>query len=607
MKPKTIQTKYLSFQRKLTLSIIIITLIITTFVSLLFYTWHANQTNTNSIDQRQQLIDQLGINIDTYFDELYRLTLTPYYNDEVMNDLKDANISTLNFTERQEIEQFLSSAMVLPRDEILRDYIFTDHTYFSFTRTPHDMAGLKNYLSSDWYQKAKRSSHPILLQVHSEKAYWKKETQIISVMRSLHDKNNPEDVVGVIRVDADYSTIKSLCDNVRFEDRGALYLLTPDSKIIYSKNSLSTKNISGAFKDPLKHGHKKIVLDGKSYMLNIETLKNSGLKIVALTSYETLINETLTNLLKTLFYTGVLLIFSLICINAFMTKYFAPLNRVINTMDQVKLGNMNITVPIERNDEIGHLADSFNLMLKNLKAEMQENDELNQKIYNTRYLYKISQYNELCSQIKPHFLYNTLNNICLLIKTDECDKAVKMTENLSKFLRGVINVNNEIPLQTELALIQSYMDIQSIRYEDRLDYSISVDDSITSILIPALSIQPIIENTIKHCLEEVNRPIHVQIDIEKNENILIIFVSDNGPGMTPEFLSSVNKKLNSSGKKDGIWKSEGIGLLNIHNRLQLLYGEKSGLSISSKTNVGTTVKLTLCLSDRLLNTIEENI
>ncbi|MGC7871968.1 histidine kinase [Desulfosporosinus sp. SYSU MS00001] len=194
----------------------------------------------------------------------------------------------------------------------------------------------------------------------------------------------------------------------------------------------------------------------------------------------------------------------------------------------------------------------------------------------------------LQAQIQPHFLYNTLNSITALCRTDSL-KAAELLEELSDYLQGKFRLNNMelIPLDQELELVKSYLAIEQVRFGKRLEVEYHVEPN-TNPLIPPLILQPLVENAVKHGVYPQRQGGIVRISIKNVDQITVISVTDDGVGMAPE---KVKRLLNDKGAQE-----LGVGLRNIQKRLQKHYGY--GLEVESIINGGTTIKVKIPNSER---------
>lgn len=216
---------------------------------------------------------------------------------------------------------------------------------------------------------------------------------------------------------------------------------------------------------------------------------------------------------------------------------------------------------------------------------------------------KQAQYLALQNQINPHFLYNSLEGIRGEAITAGLNNVAEMTEALGTFFRYTIsNTEHLVTLEDELTNIENYYIIQQYRFGERLNINIEYDrddkDEILKCRLPKLTLQPIVENSIFHGIERKMGKGSICIKIETTPKRLIITVSDNGMGIEDERLRELNEKLNTQSfdyVKSVDEKKAGIGIINVNNRIKLLFGEEYGINIYSTVNVGTDVEITLPL------------
>lgn len=213
-----------------------------------------------------------------------------------------------------------------------------------------------------------------------------------------------------------------------------------------------------------------------------------------------------------------------------------------------------------------------------------------------------AQYLALQNQINPHFLYNTLESIRSEALIAGLTQLAEMTEALASFFRYTISkVENLVSVEDELQNCETYFKIQQYRFAERLALSIECDEQererIYRCRLPKLTMQPILENSIIHGTERKLGTGHLKIHLEMTGTLLLIRVSDDGVGMDEQTLAQMNQRLQHSAwtavvqeKKE---KSGGIALLNVNNRIHLLFGEEYGLRVFSMPGMGTDVEIVL--------------
>jgi two-component system sensor histidine kinase YesM len=590
-----------SFKRKLLVIISGLIIAIIILISFSNYILYSRNFTKQTINQTQQIIEQVAINVDTYLDELFRLNLSPYYDDEIMGELEQEYSTKLsNLKKKRKIENFLASVMILPRSEILRVYILTDNNLYSYTRTPYDMADYNNYKNTSWYQEALKTSSPIFVPVHSEKVFGNKPTQIFSFAQRIRSKEDNSKVLAVIKVDADYSGIKSICDQVQLKEKGSLFIVDENKNIIYRNNKLDNTDIINdlALEQYGFDGDYTELIGGKKYIINVASLESIGLKVLAVNSYQELNKNAKAIRNITIVFALICMFLAISLLFVFIQNFLKPLLGIVRVMKQVQNGDLSVQVAVKNRDEIGYLARSFNKMILRISEILDKNTQLVKEIYESKYLQKEAQYNVLCGQIKPHFLYNTLNTISLLIKCQDTKTAVQSIEKLSFFFRGIMSSDKIIPLSTELEITDAYLGIQKARFGDNLTYEITIPPEFKNYPLPALTLQPIVENAIIHGCEVKRGKSLIRIYSAREDNYFTLYITDDGVGIEEGRLRELNEELGNvtsveETEPEQVSITESIGLINVNRRIKLKYGDEYGLHIRSAVSEGTQVILHL--------------
>lgn len=214
---------------------------------------------------------------------------------------------------------------------------------------------------------------------------------------------------------------------------------------------------------------------------------------------------------------------------------------------------------------------------------------------------KHAEYLALQNQINPHFLYNTLEGMRSEALIEGVDSIANMAEALATFFRYTIsNVDKLVTLEDEITNVENYYKIQEFRFGDKLDFSIEfqVDNpkEILKARIPKLTLQPIFENAIFHGVEQKIGKGILTLKVTVTSKRLIITISDNGVGIEEERVKNLNKKLRGASleyMKEESKHKGGIGLLNVNNRIKLIFGDEYGIYVYSKVGAGTDVEITV--------------
>lgn len=276
-------------------------------------------------------------------------------------------------------------------------------------------------------------------------------------------------------------------------------------------------------------------------------------------------------------------------ISVFFCIYFAflisrsivlPLNRLIVQMKQAKSGELTVRPTDYKNDEVGYLQENYNNMIATIGMLMKQN----QKEQSEKREMEIQM---LQAQITPHFLFNTLNSLRWAAKMSQAESVSNGIGALARLLKNtILNTSETVPIQVELKSIEDYATIQRIRYGAFFEIQYDIPDDIQENHILKFLLQPIVENAIIHSHDGTDRRVLIQISGKKEENRIVLRISDNGKGMDEQ---TVNAILN--GKHGATGNLSGIGIGNVRDRIKLCYGEKFGLMLESEPGVGTTVTI----------------
>ena len=280
---------------------------------------------------------------------------------------------------------------------------------------------------------------------------------------------------------------------------------------------------------------------------------------------------------------GIVLILVIILSYYIPRSITMPITRISRVTDQVAKGNLSVRAAAESGAEARMLSDSLNAMIDKI-------NELLDQVTTEQIRLRKAEFELLQAQINPHFLYNTLDTIVWLAEAGDQKRVVSMVGNLSDFFRTSLNQGKDIiSIREELAHVRSYLEIQQVRYQDILRYEITVPEDLYEYKIPKITIQPLVENALYHGIKNKRGQGTITITGERSENGFVLYVRDNGIGMTQERLKEVRagiQKLSYTGK-------EIYGLYNVNERIRLNFGETYGISIESTYGEGTCVSISL--------------
>lgn len=282
---------------------------------------------------------------------------------------------------------------------------------------------------------------------------------------------------------------------------------------------------------------------------------------------------------------GVLsLVLCLLC-SLWLSRHLSePVRKLSGAMEKVQEGDFGVHVEVDRQDELGSLAASFNRMTgeyrANLDRSLQRQEELQQ-----------TQIRMMQAQLNPHFLYNTLDSMKWMGLTHEAPEIAALATDLASILRSSISQEDVIPLEKELEILDRYLEIQYIRFEDRFACEIDVPEQFQHCRIPKLALQPIVENAIIHGVADQDDG-YIKLTAQAEGSDLVLTVTDNGCGIGPEML----EELNNAEKRAA---GGHLGLYNVDHIAKLHYGAGYGITVESAPGRGTVVRLRVPMKEEV--------
>lgn len=326
-------------------------------------------------------------------------------------------------------------------------------------------------------------------------------------------------------------------------------------------------------------------IDGLEYLIVYHVSPTTGWKLVSFKPQYLIdkqVNETRNGSLLIAFISIPLSVTLVIFLIRVVTK---PLSALAHRLRRVGNGNFKTTTNIHGCAEIDNLAKSFNMMIKRI-------DELIEKNYISELNEKTARLIALEAQLNPHFLYNTLQAISAEAIVNGQPQINRMVTALASLLRYSIKEDVFVFLEQEIKHVMDYLLLQKARYDERLTYDIEVDENTLQLMIPKISIQSLVENSVIHGMENNLHSIHLHIKAcIVSESNLVITVTDNGSGVSSEKLEALRKELEIENIPHHC--NTGIGLKNLASRLRILYNKKADISITSTPFQNTTVTVTI--------------
>lgn len=548
------------------------------FIGVFLYQGYGSAAEDMVLSNSKQVIDQVEINLNTYLRNMMRISDAVYYNVIKNTDLDEESMS-----------QEMNLLYEVYRDNLVGLACFTD-TGELISSVP--MGNLKENVDvtkQSWFVDAQDKMENLhfsdlhvqnIFENSTNRYYW-----VISLSRGVELTNSGKMSEGILLVDMDFSGIRQLFAKVNSQNMGYVYLMDSDGKIIYHpRQNLIFSNMiqeNNEMAKTYEDGAHRETFEGEDRMVAVKTVGYTGWKIVSVMPMEKFLGDfsrTRTMAVMIIIVAILVMIFA----NQFVAVRVAkPLRNLEDSLTGIGM-DRKPQIYIGGPPEIQHLGETIRSMVEQLR-------QLTDDIVREQEEKRKSELDALQSQINPHFLYNTLDSIMWMIEAEKYDDAISMVQALSRLFRiSLSKGKNIITVGEELQHAKNYLDIQKYRYKNKFTSYFEIEQGIEKYKTIKLIIQPLIENAIYYGMEYMDGDGEIYVRAYTKEEDLFIEVEDNGLGMQKaqvESLLTDGTRIRSKGS--------GIGIRNVHQRIQLYFGTEYGLEILSEPDEGTMVRIHL--------------
>lgn len=571
----------LSLKTKILISYLICILLPLPVLGGFLYRAGIERITNQSCAVAQQAVKQYNKIFDEYIRQVDAITLLPYINKDLQNYLlKNTDYHTYmnKIVNREVIYSFLESQFQVNMwiDCIsivsLNGQILSQSKY---GRVKAEYSVLDNSFYSDFFTS---TGEITLSQVHRPSYMFAPTNYVFTAGRKILDFREGF-YSGYILVDCSTDIFKRACEKVTLGKKEYILITDKYGNLLYSSrnpNAADDQIILDTIKDgerekPLHkiQGEKVIVASDKSNLTEwiVYSIQPYSMILDAVQP----VKNTFNNLIA---ISSILGIFFSVVISRSVT---GPLFRLQDTIKKIQQGNTKLRANVENTSEVGQLSLTFNQLLD-------KTEYLVTSLKSIELKRKEAQLEALMSKINPHFLYNTLDSIRMMAVTEGKKDIARAIEALAGLFRYTIRLKKDIiDIKTEIEYIEDYVLLQKIRYEDDLNVIYDIDPSLLNHKIIKLTLQPLVENAIKHGIDRKSGVGEIRISVYSTDGNLIVTVTDDGEGMSFDGLQKIRNNLS----KD--YAGDHMGLKNIQERIQLYFGPEYGLQVESKHGEGTTV------------------
>ena len=548
------------------------------FLGVMLYQQFTRKAENLTIENSRQLLNQTTINLEDYLRNMRRISDAMYYtvikNTDIGSESLDDSMTLLYEANKDKLVSIacytndgnLTAAAPIATEK--RDVDIKSQKWFQ------DAAGeLENFHFSTPHVQN-------LFDDPSFRYYW-----VISLSRTVELTRNGTSMLGVLLVDMNYSSIEQLLEKANTDTSGEyVYLMAPDGEIIYHpKQNLIHMGLYQENNDRTAQYEDTTVKEnfrGEKRLVTVKTISYTGWKLVSVVPMKSF-SVGMTGMRNLVVLLVALTVLAAVLLNQMVfARISKPLRRLNDSVKEWESGNMNPDIYAGGSMEVEHLG-------KTLRSTVAQIQQLMDDIVVEQEEKRKSELDALQSQINPHFLYNTLDSIVWMITGERYDDAVFMITQLASLFRISLSKGKTvIRIEEEVKHAQNYMNIQKIRYKNSFEVDFQIDEDIRDGCIVKLVLQPLLENAIYYGMEFMDGEGEIHVRGYRKDDDIYLEVEDNGLGMPEEEAAEL---LN--GKERPHKHGSGVGLINVHSRLKLRFGEEYGLIIHSCPDEGMMIQI----------------
>lgn len=517
------------------------------------------------------ILNEISANIHTKLKEVDSLTTYICYNETIQSQINKMNHAQGNsfLYEKKILEKELIN-MTVANDSLKEMTILTSSGQSAWISQPYPDFTSSSPILDDLYRQQGSLSWLTLDKENGP--------QIIAG-RTINDLG-VQKIIGYFLVRFDDKILTDILEQKEYFKDGSLCIVDEKGTILSSNQPGDNGNIYPSFQLLTEDTVSRKLDDSQDWLTSC-VIPGSQWRLVSTIpniSYE----KEIIWLRGCVIVIALALIIAAIFISTAITRQlFLPLDKLCQMMKSVGKGNFNVSKPAYYQNDIGVLYDYFIDMVKEVQNLIQTTNQ--QQI-----LLQKTELNSLRMQINPHFIYNTLESIKWIAYMNHNKEIVVMVKALGDFMRSNISGPEFITMEKELENIHCYLTIQKFRYSDKLDVQIEIPPELYHAKIPKLLIQPLIENSIVHGLEQKAGNGRILIKGTREWEDIIIDIMDNGIGFSKLSLENLDLDFISP---DDTRKNGGLGMKNVHQRIKMYYGESYGLRVTSEYGIKTCVQI----------------
>lgn len=528
-----------------------------------------------------EIVKQLGRNIESYINHMQEVMwMISSQDTSLINQLKEP-LNQKSVRKSYFLEEMRNRGS---SNGVVSINIFGEN---GLVLTDSASNAIKDYIDvkqMEWYTKAvEAKGRPVISASHTQN-YLKNEGKwVFSLSAAIMEEN---EVLGIVLIDMSYKNLTDMCNDIQLGEKGYVYIVGQGQEMIYHPKQQLI--YSGILQEDLarvmqqEEGSFTEVLEDKR-LVTVHSLEQVGWRVVGVSYIGELLVSKQEIIIPLIILTLLALVVAFLISKRIASQTAKPIRELTEHMQEIELGKLGVEIDTQSDtEEIQCLTASFKEMVYKIEGLIEQVEDNQKKL-------RKSELKVLQSQINPHFLYNSLDTIIWLGEREECEKVIQMTAALARYFRLSLSKGKEvITIYEEVEHVKHYLQIQKIRYASKLTYTIQVSPDIFDEMIVKIVLQPLVENALYHGIKDLEEGGYIRVLGFREGNNLILEVYDNGKGMSHEQIKNILKAPSSTSITKG-----GVAIKNVHERIQVYFGQDYGLSYESEYGKWTKVRITI--------------
>lgn len=528
-----------------------------------------------------EIVKQLGRNIESYINHMQEVMwMISSQDTSLINQLKEP-LNQKSVRKSYFLEEMRNRGS---SNGVVSINIFGEN---GLVLTDSASNAIKDYIDvkqMEWYTKAvEAKGRPVISASHTQN-YLKNEGKwVFSLSAAIMEENK---ILGIVLIDMSYKNLTDMCNDIQLGEKGYVYIVGQGQEMIYHPKQQLI--YSGILQEDLarvmqqEEGSFTEVLEDKR-LVTVHSLKEVGWRVVGVSYIGELLVSKKEIIIPLIILTLLALVVAFLISKRIASQTAKPIRELTEHMQEIELGKLGVEIDTQSDtEEIQCLTASFKEMVYKIEGLIEQVEDNQKKL-------RKSELKVLQSQINPHFLYNSLDTIIWLGEREECEKVVQMTAALARYFRLSLSKGKEvITIYEEVEHVKHYLQIQKIRYASKLAYTIEVSPDIFDEMIVKIVLQPLVENALYHGIKDLEEGGYIRVLGFREGNNIILEVYDNGKGMSREQIKNILKAPSSTSITKG-----GVAIKNVHERIQVYFGQEYGLSYESEYGKWTKVRITI--------------